>query len=338
MKKQNPFLHTSHSFIAKLIGLIVLLACITLITLYTFAQIILKNQSIHDIFLAIVIIFLSFGIVIYFIHRLILPISKLHNGVKEISRGNLDIQIPVTSRDEIGKLAEAFNQMAKDLNNMIQAREQLLLDVSHELRTPLTRALLAIEMTEETEYTATVKKNLLEIQIMIKELLENHRLQNGFSTICISNLNLEKFLTDITNEYLDTEPGIRLNLISASLFICVDLRLMKIVIRNIIDNALKYSPKNSFPIEISVVDNTDTTSIIIEDFGDGIPSEELTRVFEPFYRTDKSRSRKTGGYGLGLHLCKKIMIAHEGEIQISNKKEGSGLRVTLILPKKTKAI
>lgn len=323
----------THSFIAKLIGIIILLAVVVILTVYTYVELLRANIYLHSFFALSVVIILIFSFGIYFTHRLLLPIRELAKGVDEISQGNLDIQLDIKSSDEIGELAKAFNLMTKNLRQMIRAREQLLLDVSHELRTPLTRSLLALEMADETEYTTTVKKNLHEVELMIKELLESHRLMSGYNKINISKIRIKDLFDKIVKEYSDEILRIKMNPISENLYFEADEELIKIVLRNLIENALKYSSENSRAVELSVIDKDDSVIVQIEDFGPGLDQDEIEKVFEPFYRTDKSRSRRTGGYGLGLHLCKKIMESHEGEIKIYNKEKSDGLIVELICNK-----
>jgi len=324
----------AHSFIAKLIGLIILLAFAIILTVSLFKGFILSDKTTHLFIFLIAVIILIFSLAIYFVHRLLLPVHELNKGVKEISKGNLDVQLSVNSSDELGRLANAFNLMTKNLRLMIQSREQLLLDVSHELRTPITRALLALEMADGSDYITSAKRNLKEVQIMITELLETQRLKNGVDNLNISRIIIKNLITRIAEEYSGVLPGVNVNLISEGLFIEADEELMKIVLRNLLENALKYSPENSSPVELSLIDNDDSIIVRIEDFGQGINPDEIEKVFEPFYRTDISRSRKTGGYGLGLHLCKNIIDAHSGEIKIFNKEEGHGLIVELILRRK----
>lgn len=329
MKIKQKIISVTHSVITKLIGLIILLALAIILTIYTFAQFILSERVAHDSFILISIVVFIFSLAIYFVHRILLPVNELNKGVKEISSGNLDVQLKVRSKDEIGKLAEAFNQMTKDLNAMINSREQLLLDVSHELRTPITRTLLALEMLEESEYVTTAKRNLMEVQVMIKELLESHRLMSGQNELNISDLYLNNLIQTIAEDYNNRPPGIIIHPIRSNIFILADEELIKIVFRNIIDNALKYSGEQISPVEISVIDKNNQTLVVFEDSGQGIEPSEIDKVFEPFFRIDKSRSRKTGGYGLGLHMCKKIMEAHKGSIRLSNKSDKSGLKVIL---------
>ena len=173
-----------------------------------------------------------------------------------------------------------------------------------------------------------------EMEIMIKELLETERLKNCVDSLNINEITIKKLINQVEKEYEGILPSINVNLVSEKLIVSADVNLFKTVLRNILDNALKYTPDSSDPVEISVFDNAENILIKVEDNGQGLQEDELSKVFEPFYRTDKSRSRKTGGYGLGLHLCRKIMEAHDGEINIYNKEQGNGLVVDISIMKR----
>ncbi len=333
MDQHNRIKSILHSLTAKVIGLVYLLAFAVILNLLFFKKFILASKQSHNIFLLIVIILLIFILAHYFIHRLLKPINELNRGVQEVRKGNLDVRLKIKSSDEIGKLAKAFNQMTKELKLMIEAREQLLLDVSHELRTPLTRANIALEMAEGSEYISTVKRNLKEIETMIRELLETQRLRNNLGQLDKKKINLKKLIRQVAFEYSTDAPGIFIVPISEKLQVNADEKLVKIVLRNIMGNSLKFSPNDTKPVEISVIENTENLTIQIEDFGQGLSSGEIEKIFEPFYRTDKARSRQTGGYGLGLHLCKRIMEAHDGDINIIAKEIKKGLVVNIVFPK-----
>ncbi len=126
-------------------------------------------------------------------------------------------------------------------------------------------------------------------------------------------------------------PGIHIDDLPEKIILCADPKQVKTVLKNIFTNALKYSEKEGPPINVSVTKQPNQVEIAISDSGDGIPNEELSHIFESFYRVDKSRSKQTGGYGLGLSLCKTIMDAHSGKIHV-NSTEGIGTTVTLVFP------
>jgi signal transduction histidine kinase len=265
------------------------------------------------------VLVILFTLAIFFIHLIIAPVHELGRGVKEISKGNLDVKLDVTRKDELGKVADAFNQMTVELKKMILAREQLLLDVSHELRTPITRAKLALEIMADSTEKESVAYDIREMEIMITELLQTARLRSGQANLNLVKTNLNKLLLGIVQGFPDAQQKIKLAPISATLHITVDQSKIITVIKNLIENALKYSEDSNKPVEINTIDRKDVIIIQIEDHGVGIPEDKLELLFEPFYRADNSRSKKTGGYGLGLHMVKKIMEAHGADIILINK-------------------
>jgi signal transduction histidine kinase len=114
--------------------------------------------------------------------------------------------------------------------------------------------------------------------------------------------------------------------------VIVDPERIRMMLRNVVDNALKYSRGQTRPVAIRLGSNRGHPVVTIEDFGEGIPGDDLAMVFEPFYRVDKSRHRGTGGYGLGLSLCRKIMTAHGGSIKVQSRL-GEGTTFTIEFPK-----
>lgn len=289
------------------------------------------DRKLHHFFLLILIflVIIVFIIASIVIHQYLNPIKKLTEAVNEIRKGNLDKKVSVKGHDEFSKLAEAFNSMTAELKKMIQAREQLLLDVSHELRTPLTRSKLALEMMPDSKEKNSVIEDVKEVELMITDILETARLKNNKITLDIKDVLINDLIKNTISLFENEKNRININPVSESLFIKADEGRIITVLRNIIENSLKYSSLENKPIEVSVIDRIEEIIIQIEDYGHGIPEEKLPFVFEPFYRVDDSRSKKSGGYGLGLHLCKRIMEAHGAEITINNKSDNNGIIVCL---------
>ena len=264
----------------------------------------------------------------YFIHRILRPIRRLTDGVKQISQGDFDTQIPIIHQDEVGKLTEAFNNMTHKIKEMLKRRDQLLLDVSHELRSPITRIKVALEFLPEGKQKNLILADISEIEKMITEILETERLQGGDIKLNFQNHDIIQLINNVIIDFKNQKPGIDFKPLQKELLIKMDMDRMKIVFRNILENALKFSKPESKPVQVSIIHEGNNILVKIKDNGMGIPEEELANVFEPFYRVDKSRSKKSGGYGLGLALCKKIMDAHGGGIKILNNIEG-GVTVEL---------
>lgn len=280
------------------------------------------------------LLFLVTGVVCtayVFQRRLLRPVRMLDEGVERLSTGDLDATVPVITRDEFGALTDAFNKMVIRVKQMIQARDQLLLDVSHELRSPLTRLKLALALLPEDENKAGMVGDLNEMEAMITELLELERLREGRG-IRRERQDIVPLLREITDAYSSGPPGICLRPPSSEIRLDIDREKIKVVLRNLLENARKFSLPDSRPIEICAIEDADALIVCVSDDGPGVPEPDLPNLFEPFYRVDRSRSRKTGGYGLGLSICKRIMEAHGGTIAVSNK-PGRGASFTLTFPK-----
>lgn len=332
--KHKHNLRKHQSILIKIFGVIIALAVSIIMFVLAFWGVMIEQPNpryahIHLMFTLIILIIVGSVVASFIIRKILKPLKQLNEAVKKVGEGDLDLNLARKSNDELGELTTAFNHMTADLKKMIYAREQLLLDVSHELRSPITRAKIALEMMPESPEKKSVWDDLKEMEIMITEILESERLKSGLTKLHKTPVNVASLLQRIAENYKRENTRVVLLPVSNDIIIHIDEALMTIVLRNLIDNSIKYSSPQDSPVEISVIRTNESVTIQIEDFGKGIPEEKLPFVFDPFYRVDESRSRKTGGYGLGLHLCKRIMDLHGAEIGLGNKKDGKGLIATL---------
>ena len=259
------------------------------------------------------------------------PVRWLGEGVREVGQGNLKHRVPVKRSDELRDLAEAFNDMTDRIRSMLHTKEQLLLDVSHELRSPLTRVKVALEFLPEGKARDSIADDVSEMEKMINEILETARRHHLHGDLKLQPTDLASLLEAILPDFQKQPPGVQVDELPETLVINIDPGQIKTVFNNIIANGIKFSDADSDPVRISAKPQPRQTVVQITDYGIGIPEEELSFVFEPFYRVDKSRSKDTGGYGLGLSLCKTIMEAHNGKIEITSK-PGEGTTVSLYFP------
>jgi len=259
------------------------------------------------------------------------PVRWLGEGVREVGQGNLKHRVPVKRSDELRDLAEAFNDMTDRIRSMLHTKEQLLLDVSHELRSPLTRVKVALEFLPEGKARDSIADDVSEMEKMINEILETARRHHLHGDLKLQPTDLVGLLEAILPDFQKQPPGVQVDELPETLLINIDPGQIKTVFNNIIANGIKFSDADSDPVRISAKPQPRQTVVQITDYGIGIPEEELSFVFEPFYRVDKSRSKDTGGYGLGLSLCKTIMEAHNGKIEITSK-PGEGTTVSLYFP------
>ncbi len=267
----------------------------------------------------------------YFIIRKTLnPLRSLKAGVEAVGAGDLDHRILASGAGEFRDLAGAFNAMTARLQRLLHSKDQLLLDVSHELRSPITRLKVQAEFVDDADARESLRSDIDEMEAMVTTLLESARLRHMADAMEPAVVDMGDLIRSLLLEFEARPPGIETGpLVSAPAN--ADAERMKTVLRNLLDNALKYSLSDDLPVAISLKETTQTLCITVEDHGEGIPKEDLPHLFEPFYRVDRSRSRKTGGYGLGLSLCKAIVDAHEGDICIEST-VGEGTRVTVRLP------
>ncbi len=280
------------------------------------------------------LLFLVTGVVCtayLFQRRLLRPVRLLDDGVQRLSSGDLNVAVPVVTHNEFGALTAAFNTMVGRVKQMIQARDQLLLDVSHELRSPLTRLKVALALLPEDENRAGMVGDLNEMEAMISELLELERLREGRG-IRRERQDMVRLLHELHETFNSGSPGVRLLGAAAAIPLDIDREKIKTVLRNLLENARKFSLVDSRPIEIEAEEEAGAVIVRVRDDGPGIPDADLPNLFEPFYRVDRSRSRKTGGYGLGLSICRRIMEAHGGSITVTNNR-GRGACFVLTFPK-----
>ena len=265
------------------------------------------------------------------------PINWLSGGVVALGKGNLEHRLPEKRGDELGDLSLAFNQMSERIREMLLAREQLLLDVSHELRSPLTRMKVALEFIPEDDSRESLLDDVQEMEQMVTEILETARLKSEYGQLNLQKTDLVKLIQDICINFEGQTPVIRFENAPETCQTFADAEQIETVLKNLLTNALKYSPAENAPVEIRLKKSDAGTLIEIQDHGPGIQDEELDLIFEPFYRTDKSRNRKNGGYGLGLSLCKTIIEAHGGTIDVQSN-TGKGAMFSLHLPKSPSTI
>ncbi len=268
------------------------------------------------------------------IRWLLKPVVWLNDGVQQVSSGNLDYRLPVKRHDEFGKLAGAFNAMTGRIKEMLHARERLLLDVSHELRSPITRMKVALEFMPATPVTDGMQADIHDMEVMISDILETQRLGSPYGQLNLEEANLEDLVRDVVAGCVDSTPAVLFENVQPGITVTLDKKRMKTVVKNVVDNALKYSDPAGAPVQVAIFRRSQHVVVKVGDTGCGIPAEDLPHVFEPFYRVDTSRSKQTGGYGLGLSLCKIIMEAHGGGITVESE-PGRGTTVTMLLPEES---
>jgi signal transduction histidine kinase len=263
--------------------------------------------------------------------HLLRPLKWLRSGVEAVSEGEFSTRVPVVRDDEIGKVARSFNQMTDRVRQMMDDRERLLADVSHELRSPLARIKVALELLPEGDKRDSIAQDIKEMESLTTALLEREQIRTRSSQASSERVNLVTIAAEVIDGFNNTPPGVQLNVPPQSLNINGDEALVKILIQNLVDNAIKFSLADSKPVEVSLLETDGGVQIIVDDDGQGIPAELAEKIFEPFVKLNPARGHRTG-YGLGLNLCQRIVQAQGGSIEIQQRKP-RGTRVLLNLQK-----
>ncbi|WP_455220983.1 sensor histidine kinase [Kaarinaea lacus] len=262
--------------------------------------------------------------------RLFAPIDTIQAGVKRFGDGDLNYRIAVNRRDELGELANSFNNMAGEIQQMLEAKRQLLLAISHELRSPLTRAKVASEFLDDDKQKAQINRELDEMETLIEELLETERLTTRHTVLNKTRQNLQSLIHEIKNTYFE-QNTVDTVMPEDPVNLDIDIARIKLLFKNLIDNALRHTPADKPPPKITLRKHSNKAIIEVMDNGTGIEANHIPHLTEPFYRADASRQRETGGYGLGLYLCRIITEAHGGSLEITSS-VGKGTIVTVKLP------
>lgn len=296
----------------------------------------------HSTWLAGVIaavVALLLGSLLFF--QIVSPVQRLTSAAQKIAAGDLSQRIPTQSRDEIGALATSFNQMADSLAQHEELRRNLIADVAHELRTPLT----VIQSNLEAMLDGVLPASPQEIAILRDETAMLARLISDLRLLSLAEagqLKLERVKTDPAELVKRAvEPfrmqaqssQLELNLELASNLPQIELDVDRVtqVIRNLLNNALRHTPEGG---QVTITCKGTTAHevfITVSDTGDGIPSDDLPYVFNRFYRADKSRSRASGGSGIGLAIVKQLVEAHGGKVWAESQ-PGQGATFGISLP------
>jgi len=261
---------------------------------------------------------------------LLKPVRWLDQGVARVAAGELGHRIPTRENDELGRLAMQFNAMTGHVQAMLEQRRQMLLDVSHELRTPLTRLKLGLESLPEGEEKAGLAEDVEELEQLVNELLEGARLAHGRSQLQVEPVDLARLVRETAADFKDRAPGLKLDA-PESLALHGDKRRLQRLVQNLLANAFNHGQPARGPVALRLFQAGGAACLTVVDQGPGLPTEQLPRLFTPFFRGDNSRARVSGGVGLGLPLCLGVARAHGGDLNAALA-PGGGLAFTLTLP------
>ncbi|MFD0715545.1 sensor histidine kinase [Paenibacillus sp. GCM10027626] len=293
------------------------------------------------------VLFLAIGLFVslWISGVLTIPLRKLVAAIERVAQGDLDVNVPVQSKDEYGKVIQTFNDMTLRLREAEDARRRLVADVAHELRTPLSIMQLKLENAQQTGqyvppemllrlHDEVIRLGLLVEDLHVLSLAEAGRLALDCKPLDLS-ARLEQIVDDVKMEA--EEHGLEMRFYSNTrpVTVMVDARRITQVFINLLTNAIRYTPeggKISVVMEDKVLERDAVyTCVSVIDTGIGIPAEELAHLFDRFYRVEKARSRHTGGTGLGLSIAHHFVRAHGGFIRVASEPD-QGTTFSVYLP------
>ena len=283
-----------------------------------------------DVFISLVAI-ITLMIILYILLRInfLNPVLLMKQRVYEFESGDLDSKIPVNGEDELASLAKSVNKMIENIRILLNQKQMLLLDVSHELRTPLARMQLLVEMIPEHKNIHRLKEEIVLLEGIISNLLLSDKLSTPYTNLQLDYITVSKLIAEVQKMFPDNENKIKIIGKIPEVTIRIDELKMALAIRNLLDNAIKYSVLSDKSCEIIFQVNNGFLHISIIDYGKGIKAKDITKLTEPFYRADTENNIK--GFGIGLTIVKKVVEAHDGELIISSE-EGKGSTFTLKIP------
>ena len=260
---------------------------------------------------------LAVGVMLTIFRRVFRPVEALTEGARALAGGRLDARVPVRGNDEVAELGRAFNSMAEALERNERARRSMVSDVAHELRTPLTSIRVQIEAVQDgvlqpdAKWIASIHEDAATLAHLVDDLQQLSLADAGALRLELADVAVAGIIERALNG-LGAE-GITITVdVPPDLMIRADARRLVQVVRNLVVNALAFASRS---IAISAAVSDGAIEIRVTDDGPGVPPEHAERIFDRFYRADPSRSRTTGGAGLGLAIARQLVELHGGTIR-----------------------
>ena len=293
--------------------------------------------------LAAGITLLSMFILCLGVYGLIVPMQRklrqVNDALDKMQKGDMSVRVPVEGRDEMANLASSYNSMSDHIQRLIEAQRELMRAVSHELRTPVARIRFGMEMlAEEDDYdyrqqqVEMIDKDIEALNTLIDEIMTYAKLEQGMPSLDFEEIVLFEVLDQVVveTEMLKTNKNIELHAPPMNLVVDAERRYLHRVVQNLVGNAVRYCDER---ILISGgVTAQGMAYVCVEDDGPGIPEDERERIFEAFARLDDSRTRASGGYGLGLSIVSRIAYWFGGTIQVDQSPTLGGARFIMRWP------
>jgi signal transduction histidine kinase len=275
---------------------------------------------------------------------IIQPLYQLRESAVSLSRGDFSHRVSSTRKDEFGEVAQAFNEMATQVQSMLEEQRAFASNTSHELRTPLTAIRLRTEaLRHDTtlddataqRYIAEIDNEIADLSNLVQDLTLLSRFDAGRAGLGQDQIDFVRLAANLHQQIApqaeEKNITILLSLPAEPVLVNASLSHLTVVFRNLLDNALKYTP-SAGTITWAITETKGGVQHTIHDTGHGIAPQHLPHVYERFYRGDRARSRETPGTGLGLALVKSIVEAYGGHIKIESEGIGKGTTVSVYWP------
>lgn len=269
-------------------------------------------------------------------------LRKLEQATSRLAQGHLNARVAITSDDPVSRLGSAFNKMAEHIQRLISIQREMVRAVSHELRTPVARIRFGVQIIEDTllddpfveKQLKGMDSDIQELDELIDEILTYARLEEGGPILDFQQANIADIALQVVEEarppekvsvaYVGVDPD-------GSQMAEVEPRYVHRAIQNLVGNAGRYAVSR---VQVNCSVGTDSCRVDVEDDGPGIPEEDWDRVFTAFARLDDSRTRASGGYGLGLSIVRRIAYWHGGRAMVSRSESLGGAKFSLIWPRR----
>ncbi|MEX2259415.1 MAG: ATP-binding protein [Woeseia sp.] len=267
------------------------------------------------------------------------PVAAIRHGAELIGQGHFDHRITEVRQDQLGDLARDINAMAADVQGMLDAKRQLLLGISHELRSPLSRMRLAIELMDTPDVSSDssgdavgMRSDVAEMERVIVTLIEAERLNSRHATLHRTECNMRYLVANLIDDFFERDrERIEIEFTGVQRPVEIDEARIILLLKNLLSNALRYSTDDAGSVRLSVEVLLHGLVLAVQDRGPGIPAAQREFIGEPFFRGDPSRTRQTGGSGLGLYLATLVAKAHGGSLTL-DQEYLDGARFVVRLP------
>ena len=264
------------------------------------------------------------------------PLAELRQAMTGFGQGDLSTRVALRRRDELGALGKRFDDMAAQIENLVDSQRRLLRDVSHELRSPLTRLRLAVDLGRSSPDPAKafdrIEKETERLNQLIGELLSLSRAEAEPGSVDLLSVRADEILQDVVEQCRTEAEAAQVTLRlhnSGPATIRGDEELLRRAFENILRNAIRYTDSDTV-VDVLLRPEEDSIAFEVRDHGPGVPESDLAHLFEPFYRVESDRNRERGGTGVGLAIAQRAVSVHGGQIEARNA--DPGLVVAIRIP------